>query len=233
MQVPIRWEHAWGGQVSDPADPEHVTVREGNPVGCGWIDPERTDHTQPIPAPQIEWANESISDPYKVYEPACFGALMPAWMPRRALGGTYDQLWMDGQRPYWPLDYDLGYHNAAPRSLQTNGYLGGAETVMLYNLVDGFPECGVTLPETGMLAILGNMTVRMNLDTLMLDIRSPYPEEWLITTTWRLPVPPVMDYDIVLDEVHLAHVRYQNAHAAFTPQQVASRLLLDMETPHG
>ncbi|MEO1491805.1 MAG: DUF2169 domain-containing protein [Pseudomonadota bacterium] len=231
-QVPVRWERAWGGQNTDPADPERIVVQEGNPIGCGWIDPEMTDHTQPVPAPQLEGPDAPLNDPYQIHEPACFAPVMPAWLPRRTRGGTFDQAWMDAQRPWWPADYQFRYHNAAPDGLQVDGYLEGGETIQVFNLVEGMPECGITLPATGMIAHLGTMAVRMNMDTVLLDIRSPYPEDWLITTTWRLVTPPVMDYDITLDELDLASSRYQAARRAMTPEQVAMALRLDKESAY-
>ncbi len=229
MHVPVLWEHAWGGQIADPSDPGRVVACEENPLGCGWIDPKMTDHSRPVTAPQLEWPWQPITDANARYTPAGFGPVMPAWLPRRSRGGTFDQLWMDTQRPWWPGDYDFRYHNAAPDPLQVDGFLKGGETVQVFNLVEGMPECAITLPPTGMITFLGGMAVRMNMDTLLLDIRSPYPEDWLISTTWRLVLPPAMDDGIAVDEYELSSQQYQDARPAFTPDNVALALSIDKE----
>lgn len=224
--VEIRYENAWGGLLTKTLDDgtEETLAREENPLGKGWIDPELTDHTKPIPAPQLEWVGDEINDPDKAYAPACFGPVMPAWLPRRPLGGTFDQDWIENKRPWWPEDYDFAYHNAVPKALQWDGFLRGDETVLLKNMVAGSPSFELKMFETGLLACYGDTEQKMALDTLLLDIRSPDKDDWLITLTWRLVLPPDMVETITLDEVFVAHQRYKQARAPFAPGDVAKYL---------
>lgn len=233
--VPIRYENAWGGQHTRTSDDgsEEILVREENPLGAGWIDSELTDHTKPVPAPQLEWIGEEISDPYKTYTPACLGPIMPAWLPRRPLGGTFDQDWVDNKRPWWPDDYDFAYHNAAPKALQWEGFLRGDETIRFENMVMGAPEFDLELFGTGLLACYGNTEQQMALDTLLLDLRAPDKEDWLITLTWRLVLPPDLAEAVTLDEVFVAHQRYKQAHAPVAPEDVAKNLEEEDEVAHG
>lgn len=231
-QVPIRWEHAWGGANTDPSDPTQIAVREENPIGCGWIDPHLTDHTKPVPAPQLEWPVAPLGDPYQICTPACFAPVMPAWLPRRPLGGTFDQAWMETGQPWWPADYDFRYHNAAPDALQSEAFFDGNEALQLFNLIDGMPECEIALPASAIVADLGGMNMRMNLDTVLLDVREPYPEDWLIALTWRLVLPPVMDYEITLSACDLGSSLYQTARPATTPNAVAMAQRQERESQH-
>lgn len=235
ISVPIRYEYASGGQQSRTlADgSEEILVREENPLGKGWIDPELTDHTKPIPAPQLEWINDEIIDPDKAYAPACFGPIMPAWLPRRILGGTFDQDWIDNKRPWWPEDYDFAYHSAAPKALQWGGFLRGDETIYFENMVAGSPTFELKLFGTGLLACYGSIEQQMALDSLLIDIRSPDKEDWLITLTWRLVMAPDMAEAITLDEVFVAHPRYKQARAPFTPGDVAKHVKEEKEVVNG
>ncbi|MHC5308017.1 DUF2169 domain-containing protein [Bartonella sp. LJL80] len=132
--LPIRFEYAYGGAVEKGADENGnpvLAAYEYNPVGRGYIDPDWTDHTKPQAAPQIEYADEPITDPYKRYKPAGLGPIPAAWLPRRPLGGTYDQNWIDNRWPYLPDDYKYAYHNAAADDLQVKPFLTEFEIELL------------------------------------------------------------------------------------------------------
>lgn len=220
-QVPLRWEQAWGGQIIDPSDPNVVHVQEENPLGTGWIDKRLSPKEAPVAAPQLEWPGQPIRDPYAVYDPACFAPMLPAWMPRRALGGTFDQAWMDKQRPFWPNDYDFGYHNAAPRALQVDGYLEGSERLHLTNMIFEAPDWTINLPQTALVARISGRDIAMNMDTLLLDVRSPYPEDWLLTLTWRVVLPAGEGEGVHLREVERSDPVLTSLTPAPTPSDVA------------
>ena len=48
------------------------------------------------------------------FQPAGFGCLGRAWLPRLPLAGTYDQQWLETQHPDLPDDFDFNYWNCAP-----------------------------------------------------------------------------------------------------------------------
>jgi len=73
LSVPIQYEYAFGGcyQKADK-EPQEI-VFEQNPVGRGFAHPRYADRQQPIAAPQIELANQPITQFGKAYEPAGLG----------------------------------------------------------------------------------------------------------------------------------------------------------------
>lgn len=221
-RVELIWENAWGGQHPARIEGQQILIEERNPVGIGWIHPDRSDHRLPVPAPRIEWPDQPISDPCQIGIPAAVGPVSPAWMPRRPLGGLYDEAWMNDQRPFWPMDYSAAYHNAAPAAMQMPGYLRGDEVIRLHALHAEFPLLEFRLPATALVATIGGNDYRLAPDTLHLDLRMTNPEDWVIATTWRLALPPGMAVNVTLDEIAILHERYNSAHRPFLPTEVAA-----------
>ena len=196
-EVPIRYEHAYGGLLARPqegSDEPFLEADERNPLGCGWIDPALMPIEAPVPAPRIEAADDPVREPHVRYTPVGFGPIPPAWLPRRPLGGTYDAHWMEHVWPNWPADYDFAYHNSAHPDLVYPGLLRGDETVIL----EGLHAAGRTvlcLPGDRVLMQLraaGRVAkpVPMALDTLVLDIVDPDPAEHRAFLTWRASFDP-------------------------------------------
>jgi len=82
------------------------------------------------PAHSIEYPNGSASSA----GPAGFGPIDPAWMPRRALAGTYDDRWAKSKAPLLPDDYDPAYALSSPVDQRLAKPLVGGERVELINL---------------------------------------------------------------------------------------------------
>lgn len=187
-RVPIRYEHAFGGMTG--ADDAQIPF-EQNPLGTGWIDAKSTDRSRPIPAPQLELAGAPIESPFATSVPAGLGPIPPAWLPRRPLGGTYDDAWVNGRWPHWPLDYDFAYHLSAPKDQHWTGFFQGDEVLRFDGLRPEAPSFTVTLPGQAVFARFrretGDVTIeRCNLDTIYVDLLADDPEDCLITLSWRL-----------------------------------------------
>lgn len=187
--VPLRYEYAYGGEIirSD----ETMITNEHNPLGVGMID-DNTPKNPPVPAPQIEAANQPIRDPNRRYEPEGLGAIPPAWLPRRPLGGTYDADWVENIWPHWAADYDFAFHNSAARGMKADGFLKGDEVITLTHLRSDRPELTLKLPSDTVIAHLvdedgGRRMVALNLDTVYIDVLPEDPTECLIALTWRMP----------------------------------------------
>jgi hypothetical protein len=197
-ELPLHYEYAFGGILQKGVDEngkQRAQSSHDNPLGRGWIDKEWTDHTAPVPAPQIEDAREPISEPYKAYPPQSLGPIPPAWLPRRALGGTYDRNWKEKVWPNWPADYDFAYHNSAHPDLILPTLLKGDERITLGGFLAERQVVTFRLPgET--LAVdfdeASGLISRelMTLDTAFFDIAAPELRDWRVYLTWRVRFEP-------------------------------------------
>ncbi|WHA44063.1 DUF2169 family type VI secretion system accessory protein [Agrobacterium larrymoorei] len=196
-KVPLRYEYAFGGEVEtgvDDAGNRTFDTDHYNPLGIGKIDREHSDHTVDIPAPQIESVDDPIDDPYKRYAPVNFGPIPPAWLPRRPLGGTYDQNWIDNVWPAWPTDYSFSYHNSSHPDLTVSPHLRGGETITLKHLTQE-GELVFTLPRSNMMVDFVRADGRvvrekMALDTVLIDVETSRRSNRRIYLSWRLRFPP-------------------------------------------
>ena len=125
---PIRYEMAFGGRDLGDPDPRNHRIDDRNPVGVGFA--VRTATLINQAAHSIEYPS---GDPAQ-RGPAGFGPVDAAWMPRRALAGTYDQRWSQSKRPLLPDDYDPRFAMGAPADQQLAQPLAGGERVVLTNL---------------------------------------------------------------------------------------------------
>ena len=192
-EVALRYENAFGGSImirDENGIDQAVDSCQHNPLGCGMIDPERTDHTRPHRAPQIEAWDEPITDPYGTYTPHSLGPIPPAWLPRRPLGGTFDQNWIDTVWPNWPADYDFAYNNSAHPDLIYPGFLYGDERITLSGINGKEEPLVLTLPgESVGTAFLGqeaeHRLCRLALDTVMIDTVTDDTDDGYVVLIWR------------------------------------------------
>lgn len=192
--LPLHYEYAFGGEVPQGQDDDGNPVFDTdhrNPLGRGKIDREWTDHTVAVVAPQIELTSEPVYDPYAKMVPQSLGPIPPAWLPRRPLGGTYDQNWKDNVWPAWPQDYDFAYHNSAHPDLIVKPYLAGGETIVLSGLSTGTEEVRFALPRTAphvhFVGLEGSQDRQsMVLDTVFLDIAPKKMADWRVYLSWRI-----------------------------------------------
>jgi len=197
-RLPITYEYAYGGTIFKGEDENKTPLIEAyeyNPVGRGFIDKDWSDHTKPHPAPQIEYADEPIADPYKHYRPAGYGALHRAWLPRRPLGGTYDQNWIDKIWPKWPPDYDFSFNNAAAEGLYGHGFLQLPIKIQLVNLHPSLRHRFITFEAIDMAALYqhkdeSSFAFMPNLDTLHLDLIEEDAFDHFAFLVWRLVYHP-------------------------------------------
>jgi hypothetical protein len=138
-QMPLRWERAFGGVAVNGADaPPSVEAR--NPVGCGLVGREAS-LARHSALPNLEDPRALVGSPKDRPAPACFAPVAPAWLPRRAFAGTYDEAWVRGRAPYLPDDFDSRFFQLAPQELVTPSTLEGGEPVELI----GFAAQGVPI----------------------------------------------------------------------------------------
>ncbi|MBB4481153.1 DUF2169 domain-containing protein [Rhizobium etli] len=202
-QLPIRYEYAFGGMVNKGVD-EHgnpvLEAFEQNPIGRGLIDRESTDHTRPIDAPQLLAHNAILADPYTHQTVEGFGPIPPAWLPRRKLGGTYDEHWIEHEWPNWAKDYDYQFHNAAHPRLQGNRFLEGDVHIELHNLYRAASSFAIRLPGRQLTVVVirsdgSEQILKLALDTVFLEIGEPYRDDPRAYCVWRTP------FDLLSTEV--------------------------------
>lgn len=122
LQVPIRWELAFGG-------PKYAR----NPVGRGLAAVD-TEQGRRVQLPNLEDSAELITSASDRPRPACFAPVPPSWIERTRKAGTYDQRWLKTRWPWLPDDFDYSYYLSAPASQHADGYWRGDEALGLQNL---------------------------------------------------------------------------------------------------
>jgi uncharacterized protein YjbI with pentapeptide repeats len=126
-KMPLRWERAMGGALS-----------EANPVGRGY----RTG----VLLPNLERTGALVQAKGDTPAPACFAPVPPMWKARRSKLGSYDKTWLETRWPYFPLDFDWTYFNAAPAEQQLP-YLHGDERFSISGVAPGGATIAGKLPD--------------------------------------------------------------------------------------
>jgi hypothetical protein len=184
---PIRYELAFGGMdLSDP-DPANQRIDERNLVGRGVA-----AHLNDRPAHSIEYAGGS---PWSA-GPAGFGPIDPAWLPRRALAGTYDGRWAKSKAPLLPDDYDPAYALSSPVDQRPTQPLVGGERVELINMTPQgrllFEVPRISLEFTSAFGRRTKPHERSRLATLLIE-----PDERRLSVVWQSTLrvaAPEVDY---------------------------------------
>lgn len=191
VEVPVRYEHAFGGMWSNNWG--DVDVFEENPSGTAYLKPGEEPSGDVLLAPRIESPDDPVGAIGRVHRPEGLGPIGRAWLPRRALAGTFDEKWKQERWPDLPIDFDFAHYNSAHPDLVYPGYLDGDEEVALTNLHPS-GELRFSLPRYRLALQLrlsaGPMAAAsVNLDTLLLDL----PEDrahltWRATFVERAPI---------------------------------------------
>jgi hypothetical protein len=193
--VPIRYELAFGGVLEKPpASDETQAILEAyeyNPIGQGLFNQDYTLAIHPQPAPQIVAPDTLLTSPFSALKVEGFGAMPPAWLPRRAKGGTFDENWKETVWPRWPDDYDFSFHNSAHPDLILSEYLGGDEHFTLWGFDGSETTQKISLPALALNARLSSddgtiSNSAMNLDTVVFDLADDDPADHRVFISWRV-----------------------------------------------
>ena len=134
-EVPLCHALAYGGAGPSSKDPDVVECDERNPAGRGFASSGMLRAGDPFPAPQIGYMQEfGAGGPETEMAVVGVTPVAKGWMPRRALGGTFDAAWQEERHPRMPKDYDLAFWNCAHPTMQALPPLKGTETVELTGL---------------------------------------------------------------------------------------------------
>ncbi len=127
-RMELRFENSYGGNGF-----------QANPVGKGY-------RSQARALPNIEDPDRLIDSPGSRSGPSGFGPLGRTWEERAAMLGTYKGRWAEERWPWFPEDFDYAHFNAAPRSMQVEGYLRGDENLHFENLHPEHARYSARLP---------------------------------------------------------------------------------------
>lgn len=186
-----------------------------NPLGLGYMQPWylHACEVQQVEAPRII----ALDAPFTLkqfvacldgksdwfapeYQPARFGCIGRAWLPRLPLAGTYDQQWLETQHPDLPDDFDFGYWNGAPHTQQIRYPEPGPEFVLTGFHPDG--DIRFILPAHQAMVLL-----RMNIGGLIpqllwIDTLAINTDTFTVALTWRYRLP-------VRNDIRVMEARYR------------------------
>ncbi len=197
-RMELRYERSFGG-----ADVPR------NPVGRGAGKVEGAGGRRVWPLPNIEDPDEPVTSPRERPAPAGLGPLARTWKDRAALVGTYKGSWQKERWPWFPKDFDFGHFNAAPSSMQVEGYLRGDETMRCENLHPDHEIYTTQLPGVRPRCFLNQRTgpdsdetsyneVALQLDTLWVDMDAEQ-----LVLVWRGWLPVASDDLEDVAHIHL------------------------------
>lgn len=187
LEVPLRWELAFGGtcqwplQIDENETPEVWSPHLNNPIGRGWVDKDwlAKSRVADVDAPQIELFDRPFDTQIAnsmQYPSIGVGVVGKWWSPRRQKAGTYDQSWKESRWPRQPLDFDFGYWNCAPEDQQID-YPQGGERVALAGMASDGRDLRFFLPSLALhtvvrLQIGPILPMPMRIDTLIFDLKA-------------------------------------------------------------
>ncbi len=181
VKMPLFWERAFGG--THEVAPEQVFGEPRNPVGQGFRGRRSGGEMVGRALPNLEDPRQLICSIYDSPSPVGVGPVAPAWEPRKAHAGTYDETWRARRAPYLPRDFQPEFFHVAPSGLRVREGLRGGEPVELFNVspegVQRFslPRCAleVTVKLAGQ-----RVRLELRLETVLLE-----PGEARVCMTWR------------------------------------------------
>lgn len=133
--------------------------------------------------------------------PAGLGSVGRAWLPRRALAGTFDHKthWQPDEVPGLPADFDFAYWNSTPADQQC-AHLTGGEQVTLINLcrpehpsaqisLRGNSVLRFSLPVQAMFLLLVDDDNKIAITRLVIDTVVIAPDAATVQLVWRSCLP--------------------------------------------
>lgn len=243
-----------------PEQPEFLLneVCFTNPLGCGWqhqgfkaaVQKSGLKSVEQIPAPCIFYPNEYLKKPVTVkhrsditsaahicaaattyrHRSAGFGATPRHCAPRIALGGTYDDNWLNTRWPLLPHDFDEQFWNCAPPDQQLPWPSAASQinTWFLFNpelAPKGYVELRLPGHRAFVMARLKNkspLPLPAQIDTLILDT-----DKRELQVVWRCrliqsPVFAQLEARFEIDP-HAPLLKWQTltTHASTSPGELA------------
>jgi hypothetical protein len=197
LEVPIRYELAYGGSYPHPkpTDDMPFLVDEANPCGRGFFDESKFDTGASYPGPQ--WQTRG-SPPSAINTPsplAGFGPVARMWSARTAFGGTYDAAWEarlredveNGLPPDYPADFDMRFFQCAHPSLVAPAPLRSGDIVQLLGLAEA-ADLSFVLPSAPGAELLSESR-ELSKEPLALDLVHVDLDAEKVFLSWRISLP--------------------------------------------
>ena len=186
--MPISYDRAFGGvDYSHEKESKHVAYMS-NPIGIGFHTNLQAKAITGKPLPNTEELQNPIKKPNGNYKPMALGPVGRGWDPRRKLGGTYDQNWIDNVFPFLPTDFQDAYYQAGPVDQQIP-YLKGAEKIVLSNLTpEGQTQFRIPTVDMPVVFFLKNGDRHENkciIDTILIE---PNLQRFILSFRSHLPL---------------------------------------------
>jgi hypothetical protein len=125
------------------------------------------------PAPQLEHPARPHTSASDKHPPVGYGAIPPAWSPRKDHAGTFDDVWMATRMPLMPLDHDPRTNNAAHPSLVFDPHLAPGDAIAILGMSESgalsFRLPPFPLVLRGHFDRSGKVEVRPPIDTLLVE----------------------------------------------------------------
>jgi|CXWL01.1.fsa_nt_gi hypothetical protein len=200
--MPIVWERAFGGSVTEASNPNKCHVDPRNPIGIGFQGALSSCHEIKTEIPNIEYFSQSLEFQETRSEPAGLGTVCRYWQPRAQFAGSYDDEWKAKQWPLLPLNFDNRHYQTAPVDQQSTTIQGG-ESVEIINMT---PEgkWQFTLPIIDIPLRLWP-PIRGDAPTFRMDTVILEPDTYRIILVARAKIP-VLRNRAPLEEIILGHV---------------------------
>jgi hypothetical protein len=184
--IPLVFERAFGGthQLSERGP---VLAEERNPVGIGFRGQRSKAEMVGQRLPNLEDPSRPIERVGDRQDPACFGFVAPAWLPRRTFAGTYDDTWSRKRAPYLPTDFDRRFLNTAVPELTFDRPLCGGERVDALGVSEEGP-LRFELPRCRP-SVVVNVDGTMERPPLQLETILLEPDDNRACLSWRASLP--------------------------------------------
>src|SRR5579884_1377849 len=179
-KMPLVYERAFGGIHQGEGA---ALFEPRNPIGCGFVGKRKKKEIEGMTLPNLEEPARLIGKPDDQPPPVGFGAISPAWEPRKSFAGTYNEAWQKRRAPFLPTDFNPRFFNMAHPDLVCKGYLKGGEPVEVINaspkgpLRFKLPTCRIEAA----VQMMGQIEKPpLHLETVMIE-----PSAATLCLTWR------------------------------------------------
>ncbi|ABM01904.1 pentapeptide repeat protein [Psychromonas ingrahamii 37] len=138
MQMPLSYEHAYGGQA-------HLYNKDGKGLP-GNDSNEVLRFLANIEHPDFPVISKKIPDNKSAYTPQGFAAINSEWPQRKNLYGTFDDNYLQNHMPGLAPDINWDYFHTAPPDQRFDRYLTGNEPFCITNMHETMAEIKGNLP---------------------------------------------------------------------------------------